>query len=346
MQFKVSDIASLIGGKIEGNGDTILSSVGKIESAKEGELSFLANPKYENFIYETNASAVLVSNDFSPKKNLKTTLIRVEDPYSSFTLILYEYNKLKTSSKTGIESPSYIHEGVTQKTGLFIGRFSSISEKCTLGKNVKIFSNVFIGENVSIGNDTIIQPGSKIYSNTIIGNNCSIQANCVIGSDGFGFAPQENGEYTAIPQIGNVVIEDNVSIGANSVIDCATMGSTIIKKGTKLDNLIQVAHNVEIGEHNVIAAQAGFSGSSKIGNNCMIGGQVGISGHVTVPNKTNIGAQAGIMTPPKKEGQTIIGSPAINLKDYLKSYAIFKKLPTLNKEISKLKEKILSLESK
>jgi UDP-3-O-[3-hydroxymyristoyl] glucosamine N-acyltransferase len=345
MQFKISDIASLIGGKIEGDGNLLLSSVGKIESAKEGDISFLSNPKYESYIYDTNATAVLVSNTFEPKKSVKTTLIKVDDPYSSFTAILTEYSKLKTTNKIGIENPSYLHESIEQKEGLYLGRFAYVSEKCTIGHNVKIFPNAYIGSGVTIGDDCIIHPGVKIYSNTIIGNNCNIQANAVIGSDGFGFAPQDNGEYKPIPQIGNVIIEDNVSIGANCVVDCGTMGSTLIEKGTKIDNLVQVAHNVEIGKNNVIAAQAGISGSAKIGNNCMIGGQVGIAGHIFVANRTNVGAQAGILTPPKKEGESIWGSPSINIKDYMKSYVVFKKLPTLSQEISKLKEKILSLES-
>jgi len=343
MQFKIKDIAILIGGTVEGNSDVEVNSVGKIESAQRGDIAFLANPKYEQHIYTTNASAVIVANDFFPKKAVNASLIKVEDPYSSFTALLTEYSKMKLMSKVGIEQLSSFDDSSTIGSNPYLGAFSYVDQNCEIGDNVKIFPHVYIGENVTIGDNTIIYSGVKIYSDTKIGANCVVQANVVIGSDGFGFAPQENGEYKSVPQIGNVIIEDNVSIGANSVIDCATMGSTIIKKGAKLDNLVQIAHNVEVGEHTVIAAQAGFSGSSKIGNHCIVGGQVGIAGHVNIPNKTSIGAQSGIMTPPKNEGESYFGSPAIGLMDWLRAYTIFKKLPSIDKEIKDLKEKIVTL---
>ena len=343
MQFKIKDIANLIGGEIVGDPETAVSSVGKIEDAKLGDISFLANPKYENYIYDTNASAVIVSKEFAPKKEIKTNLIKVADPYSSFTALLEEYNRLQVLTHVGIEDPSFISDTSTYGENIYVGAFAYIGKNVSIGKNVKIFPQAYIGNNVKIGDNTIIHPGVKIHDNSVIGNHCTLQANAVIGSDGFGFAPQADGTYKAIPQLGNVIIEDHVNIGANTVVDCATMGSTIIKSGVKLDNLIQVAHNAEIGENTVIASQTGISGSTKIGKSCVIGGQVGFSGHISIPDQTKIGAQAGIMSAPKKPGTSIIGSPAFDVKGFMKSYVVFRNLPDFTKRIEDLEEKILNL---
>ncbi len=344
MQFKVSDISQILQGELIGDGDALIHTLGKIESSNPGEISFLANAKYEAEIYNTKATAVIVHKDFKPTQEVSAALIKVDDPYSSFTTLLEEYNKHLTYSKVGIEEPSSI-QTEEENIGdlIYVGAFSYIGKGCTIGTNVKIHPQVYIGDNVKIGNDTVILPGAKVYSGTVIGNACTLHANCVVGSDGFGFAPQKDGSYKTIPQIGNVILANNVSIGAGATIDCATMGSTVIKEGSKIDNLVQIGHNVEIAEHTVIAAQAGVSGSTKIGSHCMIGGQVGISGHLKVPNQTKIGAQAGLMSAPKEEGQAIIGSPSMPIKDFLRAYAVFRNLPDLKKQVEEMEEKMLPL---
>lgn len=344
MQFKVSDIAQILQGELVGNGDALVHTLGKIEDSNPGEISFLANPKYEPEIYTTKATAVIVKKDFVPSQEISTTLIKVDDPYSGFTALLEEYNKHLTYSKVGIEEPSSIQTDESDLGDLlYVGAFAYIGKGCKIGNNVKIHPQTFIGDNVTIGDNSVILPGAKIYAGTVIGNTCTLHANCVVGSDGFGFAPQKDGSYKTIPQIGNVILGNNVSIGAGATIDCATMGSTVIKEGSKIDNLVQVGHNVEIAEHTVIAAQAGVSGSTKIGSHCMIGGQVGISGHIKIPNQTKIAAQAGLMSAPKKEGEAIIGSPSMPLKDFLRAYAVFRNLPNLKKQVEEMEEKMLSL---
>lgn len=336
MEFTIKQIANLINGEVRGDDSLIINQLAKIEEGKTGAISFLSNPKYEPFLYTTQASAVIVSQDFEPKKDFSTTLIVVENAYLGFTKLLEEYQRFLKYSKIGVEEPIYKSEGVSIGEGIYIGAFSYIGKGCKIGKNVKIFPQVYLGENVTIGDNTIIYSGVKIYQNCVIGNHCTIHANVVIGSDGFGFAPQEDGSYKSIPQLGNVIIEDNVSIGANTTIDCATMGSTIIREGVKLDNLIQIAHNVEIGRNTVIAAQTGVAGSTKIGENCVIGGQVGFAGHITIANHTKIGAQTGILNSVKEENTSLAGTYAMDLKDYMKSYVIFKKLPQLDKQIREL----------
>lgn len=342
MKFTVNQVAAILNGKVEGNGNEEIQSLGKIQEAGKGEITFLANLKYEEHIYTTKASAVIVAGDFVPKKNINTTLIKVKDPYTSFTVLLEEYHKIVSYSKEGVEEPAFMGQGSSVGPGGYRGAFSYIGNNVTIGNNVKIYPQAYIGDNVSIGDNTIIYAGAKIYGNCKIGSRCVLHAGAIIGSDGFGFAPQEDGSYKTIPQLGNVVLEDDVSIGANTTIDCATLGSTIIRKGTKLDNLIQVAHNVEIGKNTVIAAQTGVSGSTKIGDNCMIAGQVGISGHIEIGNKVTIGAQAGIMKP-IEDGKVLLGSPAQDRGDYFKSFAVFRKLPELNYRIKQLEEKMLNL---
>ncbi len=342
MEFTISQIASILKGEVQGDGDLKINMLGKIQDAKEGQIAFLANPKYEQFIYSTQASAVIVKRDFLAKKEVSTTLILVDDPYTSFTLLLEEYHKAINFQKSGVEEPSFIGKNVTVGKNIYRGALCYIGNSVTIGDNVKIYPHVFIGDNVTIGSNSILHANVKLYADTRVGSGCTIHSGTVIGSDGFGFAPQDDGSYKTIPQLGNVIIEDNVSIGANTVIDCATLygDSTIIRQGVKLDNLIQVAHNVEVGKNTVIAAQTGISGSSKVGENNMIGGQVGIAGHLVIANNTGIGAQAGIGKSIKEEGAKIIGSPAFDVKEYYKAYAIFKRLPDLNERLRELERKM------
>jgi UDP-3-O-[3-hydroxymyristoyl] glucosamine N-acyltransferase len=345
MKFTVNQIAQLLGGKVEGSGEEEVSTLSKIEEAKKGSISFLSNLKYEPHLYTTEASAVIVGMDFQPKKKVNTALVRVNDPYSSFTVLLEEYHKFISYQKEGIEEPSFLAEDVSSGENLYRGAFSYIGKGCRIGQNVKIYPQVYIGEGVEIGDNSIILAGARIYPHTKIGSNCTIHAGAIIGSDGFGFAPQPDGSYKTIPQLGNVVLEDWVSIGANAAIDCATLGSTIIRRGVKIDNLVQVAHNVEIGKNTVIAAQTGIAGSTKIGESCIVAGQVGVVGHLEIANKTTIAAQAGIGKNIAKEGTVQIGSPAFERTPYMKSYALFRNLPELNNRIKELEEKILNLRS-
>lgn len=345
MKFTVNQIALLLGGKVEGNGEEEVTTLSKIEEAKKGSISFLSNLKYEQHIYTTGASAVIVAHDFQPKKAVSSALIRVQDPYSSFTVLLEEYHKFISYQKEGIEEPSFLGADVQTGGQLYRGAFSYIGSGCKIGNNVKVYPHAYIGEGVEIGDNTIILAGAKIYPNTRIGSHCTIHAGAVVGSDGFGFAPQPDGSYKTIPQLGNVVLEDWVSIGANAAIDCATMGSTIIRHGAKIDNLVQIAHNVEIGKNTVIAAQSGVAGSAKIGEGCILAGQVGIVGHLEIANKTTIAAQAGVGKNINKEGSVLIGSPAFERTSYMKSYALFRNLPELNNRIKELEENILNLRS-
>ncbi|WP_396157926.1 UDP-3-O-(3-hydroxymyristoyl)glucosamine N-acyltransferase [Flavobacterium sp.] len=335
MKFTAAQIAGILEGKVVGNPNAEVFKLAKIEEGTEGSLTFLANPKYANFIYSTAATITIVNEDFIPESELTTTLIKVQDAYSSFSKLLEYYNQVKLM-KSGIEQPSVISENVTYGKHLYLGSFSYVGKNVTIGNNVKIYPNCFIGDNVFIGDNCIFFAGVKIYSETEIGSDCNFHSGCVVGSDGFGFAPTEEGTFNKIPQIGNVVIEDNVEIGANTTIDRATLGTTFIRKGVKLDNHIQVAHNVEIGENTVIAAQTGIAGSTKIGSNCLIGGQVGIAGHLIIGNNVRVQAQSGIGKN-ISDGETIQGSPAFNYGDYSKSYVHFKNLPKIVNEIEELK---------
>ena len=335
MKFTAAQIAGILEGEVIGNPDAVVFKLAKIEEGTKGSLTFLANPKYVNFIYTTQATITIVNNDFVPENELATTLIKVDDAYQSFSKILEYYNQVKLM-KSGIEQPSVISENLTYGEQLYLGSFSYVGKNVTIGNNVKIYPNCFIGDNVSIGDNCIFFAGVKIYSETEIGNNCNFHSGCVVGSDGFGFAPTEEGTYNKIPQIGNVIIEDDVEIGANTTIDRATLGITLIRKGVKLDNHIQIAHNVEIGENTVIAAQTGIAGSTKIGSNCLIGGQVGIAGHLTIGNNVRVQAQSGIGKN-IADGEIIQGSPAFNYSDFSKSYVHFRNLPKIVSDLEELK---------
>ncbi len=336
MEFSASQIADLIGGKIEGNPETRINNVSKIEEGQPGTLSFLANPKYTPYIYSTLASAVIVGDDFIAEQAISATLIRVSDSYKAFATLLDVYSKLK-SNKTGIEPSAVIASSAKIGDNAYIGGLAYIGENVQIGKGSKIHPQVFVGDNVKIGEDTVVHSGTRIYADCVIGSHCLIHSGTVIGGDGFGFAPNSDNNYSKVPQIGNVILEDYVEIGANTTIDRATLGSTIIRRGVKLDNLIQVAHNVEIGENTVIAAQTGVAGSTKIGKNCMIGGQVGIVGHLTIGNDVKIAAQSGIGTN-IKDGEIVQGSPAFAVGDYRRSYVVFTKLPELYKKINELEK--------
>lgn len=345
MEFTAQQIADLLQGSVQGDPNVKVNRLAKIEEGEPGALTFLANPKYEEFIYSTKASLVIVGEDFVPEREIVANLIKVKDPYKSFAVLLETYNKI-SMSKEGKEEPSHISNSAHIGENTYIGSFVYIGENSKIGNRVKLFPGVYIGDNVSIGDDTIIFPGVKIYSECLIGQNCRIHAGVVIGGDGFGFAPQDDSNYLKVAQIGNVIVEDHVEIGSNTTIDRATLGSTIIRKGVKLDNLIQVAHNVEIGEHTVIAAQTGIAGSTKIGRFCMIGGQVGIVGHLVIADKVKIAAQSGIGTSLLKEGEIVQGSPAFFIGDYKKSYIGFRKLPDLAARVEELENIIKELQNK
>ncbi len=338
MKFTATQIASILEGEVVGDPNVEVFKLSKIEEGSEGSLTFLANPKYNNYIYSTKASVAIVNHTFSPELPIATTLIKVADAYKAFSKLLEYYNQVKLM-KSGIEQPSVISEQVTYGEGLYLGSFCYIGKNVTIGKNVKIYPNSFIGDNVTIGDNCIFFAGVRVYSESEIGSNCTLHSGTIIGSDGFGFAPKPDGTYDKVPQIGNVIIEDNVEIGSCSTIDRATLGSTIIRKGVKLDNQIQVAHNVEIGDNTVIAAQTGIAGSTKIGKNCMIGGQVGIAGHLTIGDGVKIQAQSGIGKN-LKDGETVQGSPAFNYGDYSKSYVHFKNLPKLINELDQIKKEL------
>ncbi|WP_417859116.1 UDP-3-O-(3-hydroxymyristoyl)glucosamine N-acyltransferase [Xanthomarina gelatinilytica] len=338
MKFTAQQIAGILEGDIVGNPDVEVSKLSKIEEGTKGSLTFLANPKYQSYIYSTKASITIVNKTFVPENHLETTLIKVEDAYKSFSKLLEYYNMVKLN-KQGIENPSFISDSATYGSQIYVGAFTYIGENVKIGNNVKIFPNCYIGDNVVIGNDTVVFAGVKIYSETSIGNNCVINSGVIIGADGFGFVPNEKGEYNKVPQTGNVIIEDFVDIGAATTIDRATLGSTIIRRGVKLDNQIQIAHNVEIGKNTVIAAQTGIAGSTKIGENCQIGGQVGFAGHITIGNNVKIQAQSGIGRS-IKDNETLQGSPAFSYGDWNKSYVYFKNLPKIVKNITNLEKKV------
>ena len=336
MKFTAEQIAGILEGEVVGNPNAEVFRLSKIEEGTDGSLTFLSNPKYLQYIYSTKATITIVNDTFVPEYELTTTLIKVEDAYQAFSKLLEFYNEVK-NNKTGIEQPSVISENVKYGTQLYLGSFSYIGTNAVIGNNVKIYPNCFIGDNVIIGDNVTIFAGAKVYSESVIGNNCAIHSGAIIGSDGFGFAPHADGTYSKIPQIGNVIIEDNVDIGSCTTIDRATMGSTIIRKGVKLDNQIQIAHNVEIGENTVIAAQTGVAGSTKIGKNCMIGGQVGVAGHLTIGNNVRIQAQSGVGRN-IKDGEILQGSPTFGYTDFSKSYVHFKNLPKIISEFEELKK--------
>jgi UDP-3-O-[3-hydroxymyristoyl] glucosamine N-acyltransferase len=346
MQFTAQQIALIVSGTIQGNPDTIVTSFGKIEEAAVGQLTFLANPKYNDYLYTTNASLIIVNESLQLQKNITATLVRVKDAYSAFATLLATYQNLKAQQKKGIETPSHIATNATLGTDVFVGAFAYIGEKVSIGNNSKIFPGAYIAENVRIGNNTTIHAGVKIYEDCVIGNDVIIHAGTVIGSDGFGFAPQPDGSYQKVPQIGNVIIEDQVEIGANTTIDRATMGSTIIKKGVKLDNLIQIAHNVEIGSQTVIAAQTGISGSTKLGQKIMIGGQAGIAGHLTIADGVKIAGGAGVTKNLDGEGKSYAGFPAEDAKQSLKAQVYTRQLPELEKRVKELEKLVAELVQK
>lgn len=335
MKFTAAQIAGILDGEVFGNPDAEVYKLAKIEEGTTGSLTFLANTKYANYLYSTSATIVIVNKSYELENEVKATLIKVDDAYSSFSKLLEYYNQVKLM-KSGIEQPSVISEGVTYGDDLYLGSFCYIGKNVSIGNNVKIYPNSFIGDNVVIGDGCVFFAGVRIYSETEIGNHVTIHSGTIIGSDGFGFAPQEDGSFTKIPQIGNVVIEDDVEIGSCSTVDRATLGTTYIRKGAKLDNQIQVAHNVEIGENTVIAAQTGIAGSTKIGKNCLIGGQVGIAGHITIGDRVKIQAQSGIGKS-LKDGEVVQGSPAFNYGDFAKSFVHFRNLPKIVNEIEELK---------
>jgi UDP-3-O-[3-hydroxymyristoyl] glucosamine N-acyltransferase len=339
MEFTAGMIAEFLKGTVEGDPEVKVSTIARIEEGFPGALSFLANPKYEHYIYTTESSVVLVNRDFSPAGKVNATLVRVDDSYRAFASLLTLYEQSKPVKK-GIHVTAVIEASATVGRDVYLGPYVYIGENVVIGDNCRIYSHTSIGDNTRVGADCKIFPGVRIYHECIIGKGCTIHAGTVIGADGFGFAPQSESEFMKIPQIGNVILEDNVEIGANSCIDRATIGSTIIRKGVKLDNLIQVGHNVEIGENTVMAGQTGVAGSTKIGRNCMFAGQVGVTGHITVADGTKVGAQAGIAGAVKAPGTTIIGSPAIDHINFMKSFVVFRKLPELKATLENISRKM------
>lgn len=342
MKITPQTISSLTGGEVEGNPDCLITGFAKIEEAKSGDISFIANPKYAHFASTTSASALLVSEDFEAPDNITATLIRVKDPYATLATLMGSF--ANRTHKSGIEEPCFISKEAILGEGVFIGAFAYIGKGAKIGKNTMIYPQAYIGDGVEIGEDAIIYPNVSVYEGCRIGNRCILHSGCVIGADGFGFAPQGD-EYKKIPQIGIVVIEDEVEIGANTTVDRATMGETRIGKGTKLDNLIQIAHNVTLGTNNVIAAQAGIAGSTRIGDSNRIGGQVGIAGHIKFGSRCDIGAQSGI-NKGYRDGARIIGYPATDIETFAKSAVLQRKLPSLFKELEELKKEIIKLKNK
>lgn len=342
MTFAASQIALLINGKVEGNPDVSVNSFGKIEEARAGQLSFLANPKYEEFLYSTQASVIIINESLELKESVQATLIRVKDAYSAFASLLSKYQEMQQQQLKGIQQPSYIAASASYGKDVFIGAFAYLGENVKVGNNTKIYPGVFLGDNVKVGDNTILHPGVRVLHHCEVGNNVIIHSGTVLGSDGFGFAPQADGSFAKVPQIGNVVVEDDVEIGSNSSIDRATIGSTIIRKGAKLDNLIQIAHNVEIGSSSVVAAQAGISGSTKIGKGVMIGGQAGVVGHLHIGDGAKINAQSGV-SKDIEPGKAVTGSPAHDYTSALRSQALNRKLPELEKRIKELERLVAQL---
>ncbi len=345
MEFTAATIAGFLKGEIVGDPYTVVNTVAKIEEGHEGALSFLANPKYEHYLYTTRSSVVLVNKSLVLTAKVSATLIRVDNAYESFASLLQFVDQAKPKKK-GIHPTAVIEPTATIGADAYIGAYVYVGENSAVGDNCSLYPHVYIGDKAKIGNGCILYSGVKIYHECVLGESCTIHAGTVIGSDGFGFAPRSETEFMKIPQIGNVVIEDHVEIGANVTIDRATMGSTVIRKGVKLDNLIQVGHNVEVGENTVMAALSGISGSTKIGKNCMIGGQVGFAGHLKIADGTKIGAQTGIAGDVRQENSVLLGTPAIEHRNFLKSSVIFKKLPELNAKVDNLEKEVKSLKKK
>lgn len=337
MQFSAHQIAALVNGSVEGNPDVMVEQLAKIEEASNGSLSFLSNPKYEQYLYTTKASIIIVNDDLKLDRPVEGTIVRVKNAYLAFSTLLELYNKMRLD-KTGIEEYAFIHPSAKVGKNAYVGAFSYVDKDAVIGDNCKVYPHVYIGDNAKIGNDTTLFPGVSVYFDCVIGERVIIHSGTVIGSDGFGFAPQEDGTYTKISQIGNVVIEDDVEIGANSVIDRATMGSTVIRKGVKLDNLIQVAHNVEIGKNTVIAAQSGISGSTKIGENAVIGGQVGIVGHISIANGSQIQAKSGVNRTIAEDGKKWSGAPATAFNAQMRSQVVYSRLPELERRLEELEQ--------
>lgn len=343
MQFTAEQVAQLIQGTVEGDARIQVSDFGKIEEARSGQLAFLANPKYEEFLYRTAASVVIVNESLVLKHPVQATLIRVPDAYSAFATLLDFYQQMQNRQLNGRQDPVFVHSSATIGEQVFLGAFAYVGEKSVVGANTKIFPQVYIGNEVKIGDNCLIFPGVKIYHRCVIGSNVIIHAGTVIGADGFGFAPQADGTYRKVPQIGNVVVEDGVEIGANSTIDRATIGSTIIRTGAKIDNLVQIAHNVEVGSNTVIAAQTGISGSTKLGKHVMIGGQAGIVGHISIADGTRINGQSGVSKTIKQPNTAVTGSPAYDYTAALRSQAVYRKLPDLEKRIEELEAQLNAL---
>ena len=343
MEFSASQIAQFLNGEVFGNPDVTVSGLSKIEHGEKGTLSFLANPKYTEFLYTTDASIVIISNSFVPEHEVKATLVKVEDAYGAFARLLEIYDQYRQDSLTGISSLAFIHPSAKIGEDVYIGEFAVISANAVIGKGTKIYPQVYVGDGTSIGENTILNPGVKIYHACVIGSRCILHGGVVIGGDGFGFAQQEGVDYKKVPQIGNVIIEDEVEIGSNSTVDRATLGSTLIKKGVKLDNLVQIAHNCVVGEHTVFAALSGMSGSSSIGRFCQVGGQVGIAGHLKVPDNVKIAGQSGVSNSLLKEGSIVMGSPVMEIGQYRKSIVGFRKLPDIMKRLDSLEKKLKEL---
>lgn len=345
MKFLASQIAALLNGTVEGNPDTEVWNVAKIEEGATGMLSFLSNPKYTPYIYETKSSVVIVNKDFVAEKPIETTLIRVDDAYASFAKLLAFYDQV-SQDKKGVSSLAFVSSSAKCGEDLYLGEFAFIGENVTIGNNVKVYPQVYVGDGCVIGDNTILYPGVRLYRNTVVGRRCIIHAGAVIGADGFGFAPQEDGHYEKIPQVGNVMIDDDVEIGANTTIDRSTMGSTHIHKGVKLDNLIHLAHNVEIGENSALAAQVGVSGSTHLGKNCVVGGQSGFVGHLHIANGSKFGGQCGIMGSIKEENQEFMGTPIQPLRQYLKTNARFRHLDEMARQLETLEKELAELKSR
>ena len=343
MQFPAAQIALIVNGKIEGDATVAVTSFGKIEEAKEGQLTFFANSKYEEFLYSTKASIVIIKDGYELRQPITATIIRVADAYTAFATLLSKYQEIRQQQLSGIQEPSFISKTASYGKNIFIGAFAYLGENVKLGDNTKIYPNAYIGDNVSIGDNSIIHPGVKIYNDCIIGSQVIIHAGTVIGSDGFGFVPQTDGTFKKVPQIGNVIIEDNVEIGSNTTIDRATIGSTLIKSGAKLDNLIQIAHNVEVGNFTAIAAQVGVSGSTKIGKNVIIGGQAGLAGHITVADNVKINGQSGVNKSVKTNGISITGTNAYEYTKAMRSMAIARNLPEMDRRIHELEALVKQL---
>ncbi|MCY7291592.1 MAG: UDP-3-O-(3-hydroxymyristoyl)glucosamine N-acyltransferase [Ferruginibacter sp.] len=344
MEFSAAQIAQIVGGTIEGNAEVKVSSFGKIEEAVKGQLAFLANPKYEEYLYTTAADIIIINEAQILKEPLSATLVKVPDAYSAFAILLRQYEKIQAQQMVGIQEPVYIHPTVKKGSDIFIGAFAYLGENVIIGDGAKIYPNAYLGNNVVIGSNSIIHPGVKIYHDCIIGSKVVIHAGTVIGGDGFGFAPQNDGSFKKVPQMGNVIIEDSVEIGSNATIDRATIGSTIIRTGAKLDNLLQIAHNVEIGCNTVVAALTGISGSTKIGNNVMIGGQAGIVGHIQIADGTKINAKSGVSKSILTPNTAVTGTPASDYTSNLRTQALVRKLPELEKRVKELEELVKKME--